>query len=122
MSEEIKHASIVVPRALMLAIIINGTLGFAMVLAFMFCLGDPNAALNAASTLGYPFLEVFQQAVSSSVGAALMGTLVCTLGVCSTVGCLAASSRMLWSFSRDRGVPLWQHLSKVCYLHLMECL
>ena len=113
MSEEIKNASTVVPRALMLSIIINGALSFVMVLAFMFCLGDPSAALAAQQTLGYPFLEVFQQATNSVVGSALMGAIVATLGVCSTVGSLAISSRLLWLFSRDRGTPLWRHLSKV---------
>jgi choline transport protein len=30
-----------------------------------------------------------------------------------TIGGLATGSRMIWSFSRDRGMPLWRHLSKV---------
>ena len=113
MSEEIHNASIIVPWALMLSLLINGILGFAMVLALMFCIGDVEAALDPQMTLGYPFLEIFLQAVNSTAGACLMASLV-VLGVCGTVGGFAASSRMLWSFSRDRGTPLWNILSKVC--------
>ena len=97
----------------MLSLVINGVLGFAMVLALMFCIGNVDAALGATETLGYPFLEIFLQAVNSVTGACLMAGLVVVLGICSTVGDFAAASRMLWSFSRDRGTPFWQVLSKV---------
>ena len=116
MSEEIQRASIVVPQAIILSVLINGVLGFSMVLALMFCVGDVQAALAAQKTLGYPFLEVFLQAVNSVAGACLMASLVVILGVCSTVGSFASSSRILWSFSRDRGTPLWKTLSKVSSL------
>ncbi|KAI9711309.1 MAG: hypothetical protein M1820_002296, partial [Bogoriella megaspora] len=69
MSEEIQHASIAVPQALMYSVIINGTLGFAMTIALMFCIGDIQAALDAQSTIGFPYLEIFFQAVKSTWGA-----------------------------------------------------
>ena len=102
-SEEIQRASTVLPQALMLSLVINEVLGFAIVLALMFCIGNVDAALGATETLGYPFLEIFLQAVNSVTGACLMAGLVVVLGICSTVGDFAAASRMLWSFSRDRG-------------------
>ncbi|KAF7929298.1 uncharacterized protein EAE98_005217 [Botrytis deweyae] len=108
MSEEIKKASIVVPRAMLSGLILNGILGFAMMIAYLFCLGNLDDVLNAQETLGYSFLYVFQTGTGSTAGAAVMGLLVVALGVCSTVGALASSSRMLWSFARDRGVPLWR--------------
>lgn len=114
MSEEIRNAQIIVPQALMLSLLINGVLGFAMVIALMFCLGDIQAALDAQQTLGYSFLEIFLQAVDSRVGVTVMTVIIVVMGVCSTVGCFAASSRMLWSFSRDRGVPYSKTLLKVC--------
>lgn len=113
MSEEIKSASTTVPRAILFSILINGSLGFAMLVAYLFCLGDLGAALAAQKTLGYPFIEVFYQATGSVPGSAIMCLIVITLGVCSAVGALASSSRMLWSFSRDRGVPLWKLFIKV---------
>ncbi|KAF2794551.1 putative GABA permease [Melanomma pulvis-pyrius CBS 109.77] len=113
MAEEIKNASTVVPRAIIFSILLNGILGFAMLLAYLFCLGDLEAVLESQATLGYPFLFVFQAGTGSTAGAAVMGLIVVTLGVCSTVGVLASSSRMLWSFARDRGVPLWTQFIKL---------
>ncbi|KAL8786251.1 MAG: hypothetical protein Q9195_008275 [Heterodermia aff. obscurata] len=112
MSEEIQGASLVVPRALMLSLLINGVLGFAMILALMFCIGDLQAALEAQETLGYPFLEIFLQAVKSKTGATLMASIIIAIGICCVVGAFATSSRMLWSFSRDHGTPGWRILVK----------
>ncbi|RWA12218.1 hypothetical protein EKO27_g2898 [Xylaria grammica] len=123
MSEEIRNATRVVPRAIMISIVLNGALGFAMMVAYLFCLGDLDAVLESQLTLGYPFLYVFQTGVGSTPGAAVMGLIIVILGVCSTVGVLASSSRMLWSFARDRGVPLWRHFVKVrdsAYLLIVE--
>ncbi|KAG9236192.1 putative GABA permease [Amylocarpus encephaloides] len=113
MAEEIKNASIVVPRAMLISIILNGILGFSMLIAYLFCLGNLDAVLEQAELGNYPFLFVFKTSTGSTAGAAVMGMIVVTLGVCSTVGVLASSSRMLWSFSRDRGIPLWQQFSKL---------
>ncbi|KAI5923264.1 putative GABA permease [Camillea tinctor] len=113
MAEEIKNASTVVPRAIIISIGINGILGFAMLIAYLFCLGDLEAVLESQATLGYPFLFVFQTGTNSTPGAAVMGLIIVVLGICSTVGVLASSSRMLWSFARDRGVPIWRTFIKL---------
>ncbi|ATZ57211.1 hypothetical protein BCIN_14g03710 [Botrytis cinerea B05.10] len=111
MSEEIRNPSLVVPRAIMLSIIINGSMGFAMVIALLFCIGDIDAAL--ATNTGYPYMEIFLQATRSVSGAAVMASIIAILGICATVGTLASTSRMFWSFSRDRGLPEWRTLQKV---------
>lgn len=113
MAEEIKDASIVIPRALLTGILINGCLGFGMVLALMYCMGDPSAMINAQSTVIYPFIEVFGQAVQSISGATIMAAIIITVGTAGTVGALASASRMLWSFARDRGFPLWRFMIRV---------
>lgn len=113
MAEEIKKATTVVPRAVLISIGLNGTLGLAMLMAYMFCLGDLDAVLESQAVLGYPFLFVFWNGTGSNYGAGVMGLIIVSLGICSTVGVLASSSRMLWSFARDRGVPLWRHFIKV---------
>lgn len=111
MSEEIRNPSLVVPRSIILSIILNGSMGFAMIIAILFCLGDIDAALS--SDTGYPFIEIFFQATRSISGSATMASLVAILGLCATVGSLASTSRMLWSFARDHGVPGWRTISKV---------
>lgn len=111
MSEEIQNPSVNVPRSMMTGITLNGFLGFGMLLAVLFCLGDVDAALQTPT--GYPFIEIFQQAVGTIGGATAMTTIVVALGICGTIGFLASSSRMTWAFARDRGLPGWAQLSKV---------
>lgn len=114
MSEEIRSAATVVPRALVYTIWLNGLLAFAMVIALMFCLGDLDAALEAATTMFYPFLEIFHSLVHSVTGACLMAGFILVMSLASTIGLYASASRMLWSFARDQGLPFSKHLVKVC--------
>ena len=113
MSEEIVSAAVIVPQALVYSVIVNGVLAWAMVIALIFCIGDVTAALNATQTLYYPFIEIFYQAVNSRAGAAIMTSIILIMGIASIVGVYAAASRMLWSFARDRGVPMHHRLVKV---------
>ncbi|EAW15044.1 putative GABA permease [Aspergillus clavatus NRRL 1] len=111
MSEEIQNAPVVVPRSIFLSVLINGLLGFGMLIALLFCLGDINEAL--ASPTGYPFMEIFYKGTGSLAGAATMTSIVIVVCICSTTGMMAAASRQFWSFSRDRGVPGWRLWSRV---------
>ena len=111
MSEEIQNAAVVVPRSILISIVLNGILGFAMVIALLYCLGDIDTALSTST--GYPFMEIFQQAVQSTTGAALMTALIIILGTCANVGVMASASRQLWSFSRDRAIPGWRIFQQV---------
>ncbi len=113
MSEEIVSAATVVPQALVYSVVVNGVLAWAMVIALIFCIGDIQAALAATQTLYYPFIEIFYQAVNSRAGAAVMTSIILIMGMASIVGVYAAASRMLWSFARDRGIPMHQSLVKV---------
>lgn len=116
MSEEIHNPSVVVPRSIMLSILLNGSTGFAMVVALLFCMGDLETALN--SKTGYPFMEIFMQATHSVSGSAAMAAIVTSLAVCATVGLLASTSRMFWAFARDHGLPFWRTLEKVRFHYI----
>ena len=111
MSEEIQGAATVVPQSIMFSIVLNGSMGFGMVIALLFCLGDVDAALNTPT--GYPFIEIFYQAVQSRTGASVMVSLIVVLAICATVGTMASASRQLWSFSRDKALPGWRILQRV---------
>ena len=111
MSEEIQNAAVVVPKAIVFSIVLNGLLGFGIALALLFCIGDIDAALHTKTD--YPFIEIFYQAVQNTTGAALMTSIIITLALCATVGIVASASRQLWAFSRDRAVPGWQHIQRV---------
>ncbi|KAI1174994.1 amino acid transporter [Nemania sp. FL0916] len=113
MSEEIQHAALIVPQALMYTIFINGALTFAMVIALLFCIQDLEAALAAVETVFYPCLQIFQAATQSAVGACLLGGVVFVLSVAASIGISAAASRMIWSFARDGGLPASRYLVKL---------
>lgn len=111
MAEEIRNAAVVLPRAIMLSVLINGILGFGMLIAVLFCLEDVEKALK--SPTGYPFIEIFFQARKSVTGAVLMTTIVLIITMFGVMGILAALSRQFWSFARDRAIPGWRLWVKV---------
>ena len=111
MSEEIQNARVVVPQAMIIALCVGGCSGFATLIGVLFSLGDPDSVLN--SEYEYPFAQLFLQATKSRAGSAIMAMIIIVLQVVAVIGLLAAASRMLWAFARDKGVPLWKHISRV---------
>lgn len=95
-------------------ILLNGSLGFAIVLAFCFCLGDLDTALS--SPTGYDFIEVFMNATNNHGGTSAMTAILITLVICATFGFLASASRQTWAFARDHGLPFSNFLSHVGYI------
>lgn len=95
-------------------IIINGTLGFAIVIAFLFCIGDVEAALGSAT--GYSYIEVFYAATKSHAGATVMAAIPAALVICASFGFLASSSRLTWAFARDKGVPFSDFFAHVSHV------
>ncbi|KAH8894554.1 amino acid transporter [Thozetella sp. PMI_491] len=113
MSEEIRDAATVVPRAIVWSVAINGALAFAMGIAMLFCITDLDSAIAASNTVFYPYIEVFRAGVGSTAGAVAMASIVVLISFGSSVSIAATASRMIWSFARDRGLPLDRHLVKL---------
>ncbi|KAI1445420.1 amino acid transporter [Annulohypoxylon stygium] len=111
MSEEIRNAAVVVPRSLLTSLLVNGTLGFGMLIATLYCMGDIDEAL--AQNPHYPFMSIFKNATGSTAGAAVMSSIVVVMAFSATTGCLASTSRVYFAFARDRGLPGWRTLKKV---------
>lgn len=114
LAEEIEGASVIVPWSMVSAIAVNGLLGFAMLLAVLFCLGDIMAVMESPLTAaGYPFIQIFYTAIEARGGATVMTALVCSLMFFGTAACFTTASRMLWAFARDNGVPCSDKLARV---------
>ncbi|KAI0406972.1 putative GABA permease [Xylaria palmicola] len=111
MSEEIRNAAVVVPRSLITGLTINGTLGFAMMVATLYSLGNIDTAISENPQ--YPFMSIFSHAVGSTAGAAVMSGLVVVMSFSATTGCLASTSRIYWAFARDRALPGWHILKRI---------
>ena len=89
----------------------NGVMGFVMVITFMFCITDLEAALN--TNTGYPYLEVFYYATNSKAAATGMASILIILATCCCISNLATASRQSFAFARDGGFPFSATLSKV---------
>jgi choline transport protein len=113
MAEEVKNASKVVPRVIQYSVLLNGTLGFGMLVAYLFCLGNVNDVIESSAVYGYAYIYVFLKGTGSAGGAAAMVLIMWFLGVCCLVGMMAATSRQTWSFARDRAVPFSAQVIKV---------
>lgn len=95
----------------MFSLLINGSTGFAMMIAVIFCMGDFDAAIN--NRYGFLFVQLFYNMTGTIKGAAGLSSLIWILAFAATVGIFASTSRVFWSFARDRGLPGWRTLSKV---------
>ncbi|KAJ4362981.1 hypothetical protein N0V83_010098 [Neocucurbitaria cava] len=112
MSEEVKNASTDVPRSMLFSLVINGSLALGMLFAVLFSADDIQQLLDEDAPTS-PFIRIFRHAVGSEAGATVMVSIIILLEFCSAMGCLAAASRMTWSFARDRGLPFSRALSMI---------
>lgn len=112
MSEEIKDASSVLPRAMMWTVFINGILGYIMLITFCFCLGDVDSILSNPDVM--PFVQVFLNATNSHAGTSVMTTIVIILTTCGCITNVATASRQMFAFARDDGLPFSRFLAYVC--------
>ncbi|PMB72318.1 Choline transport protein [Beauveria bassiana] len=111
MSEETLNSAVAVPKSIFLSMLINGTTGFAMTVAVLFCIKDLESVLS--SPTGFAHMQLFLDSTGSVAGSTVMAAIITILGACATVGMLASTSRVFWSFARDRGLPFWRVLSRV---------
>ncbi|KAI9840833.1 MAG: hypothetical protein M1838_003892, partial [Thelocarpon superellum] len=111
LAEEIENAAVIVPWSMIATVIINGVLGFAILIAILFCIGDIDSALTTPT--GYPFIAIFVQATNSNAGASAMTAIVVGVLILGSIGVLTTASRMLWAFARDNGVPASKYISRV---------
>ncbi|KAF2013612.1 amino acid transporter [Aaosphaeria arxii CBS 175.79] len=111
MSEELRDASKTLPRAMIATAIANGAMGFVMICTFCMLVGDVEQVLG--SPTGQPFIQVFYNTTQSKAGASVM---TCIMIIMATFGCVtnvATSSRQVWAFARDNGLPFSSWLAHV---------
>lgn len=89
------------------SVLLNGAMGFAFLIALLFCMGDIDAALS--SPTGYPFIEIFRSVTGSRVASSVMTLVVIVTALLATIALIASAARMVWSLARDKGeVPSYQ--------------
>lgn len=89
----------------------NFSIGFILLVLILFRAGDVAAAIE--SPTGQPYIAILLNATGSVAGTSvLVAYIILALIFCST-NVVTTSSRQLFSFARDRGVPFSGWLSRV---------
>ena len=111
LAEEVSNPALNIPRAILGAMLINGAVGFIMMLTILYCIGNIDRVAGTAT--GFPFIQIFVDSVGNVAGATVMAVVVLLLTWSCAVGITTTASRMTWSFARDNGLPASKWLSKV---------
>lgn len=111
LSEELKDAAYVLPRAMFTAAIINYILGFTITVTFMFALGNVDEDLSAPS--GQPWVSVIQSSTGSQAATIVLIIVMIIMFAFCAINQVTTSSRQIFAFARDKGLPFHSFLSKV---------
>lgn len=102
-TEELHDARNTAPKAIIYAVWIGTFTGFAFLIAAMFCVGNMEAV--ASTPTGVPLIAIFENATGSVAGALGLTILITIIALVSLAFLMAQSSRVVFSFARDRGLP-----------------
>ncbi|CAP92223.1 Pc13g11540 [Penicillium rubens Wisconsin 54-1255] len=106
MAEEIRDASRVLPMGMVWTLILNGSTGLVMIITFAFCVGD-------IDEVGFPFIQVFLNATGSVSATTGMTVVIMIMQFCAAISKVATTSRQIYSFARDKGLPFSDFLAQV---------
>jgi len=101
-SEETVNAKVAVPRSMMHAVLWSGLFGYVMVCSFVLAMHNPAAAAKDGSNVifnllaGLPIPVVLKDGFYLSI---VVANYLCALA------CVTSTSRMLFAFARDGGLP-----------------
>ncbi|KAJ3464726.1 hypothetical protein FSOLCH5_008784 [Fusarium solani] len=111
MCEEVRKPATQVPRAMVATIVINLCAGLLFLIPIVFVMPDISELL----TLAQPVPYIIKSAVGSSGGAFGLLFPLMVLSVLCGISCTTATSRCVWSFARDGGIPgavWWSKVNK----------
>lgn len=103
MAEELPDASRNVPLAMIGGVAVNGVLGFGYAILLLFSTSPLQALLETPT--GFPCMQIFLDVTKSKAGAIVMSLISPIIATAATIASLASTSRTLWAFARDNGVP-----------------
>ena len=109
MSDEVKKARVQVPRSMINAVVLNAIMQFLYMMTVLFTIGDVDIVL--ADPL--PILQVYYQATGSRAATNFFVSIITVLAMIAFFNCFASTSRLVWAFSRDNGLPFSPTFAKV---------
>jgi len=111
LAEELKDSARNLPRAMLCYAGVNYLIGFVMLLAFMFVVGDVESVLSTPT--GQPWIQVIWNATESKAATIVMTAIVALFFLFAAVNTNTTSSRQLYAFARDGGLPFSSWICRV---------
>lgn len=108
--EETKNARVSAPWGIYLSVAVSGLFGYIMLIFVTLAIRDLGATAAAAN----PFIHIFEQALGNEFGRVVLWVVTLAMWFCG-LSCVTSTSRMIFAFSRDDGMPLsrvWKQVSK----------
>jgi choline transport protein len=103
LAEELRDASRQLPKVMLVTAGVNYLLGFTMLVAFLFVVEDVPSVLD--SRTGQPYIQVIWNATKSRSGTMALVASMVVFFVFTSINANTTSSRQLYAFARDRGLP-----------------
>jgi amino acid transporter len=108
--EETKNARVSAPWGIYLSVAISGLFGYIMLAFVTLAIQDLNATAAAAN----PFIYIFERALGNAFGRTILWVVTLAMWFCG-LSCVTSTSRMIFAFSRDDGMPFsrfWKQVNR----------
>lgn len=106
--EETKDARVKAPWGIYLSVAVSGLFGYLMLALVTLAIKD----LGKTAAAPNPFIYIFEQALGSVFGRVVLWIVTLAMWFCG-LACVTSTSRMIFAFSRDNGMPMSGVWSKV---------
>ncbi len=108
--EETRNARVSAPWGIYLSVAVSGFFGYLMLAFVTLAIKDLGAAADAQNA----FIHVFEQSLGGKFGQFVLWVVTAAMWFCG-LSCVTSTSRMVFAFARDRGMPLssvWNRVSR----------
>lgn len=106
--EETRDARVRAPWGIYLSVAVSGFFGYLMLTVVTLAIRDVGAAAAATN----PFIFIIESALGEGFGRAVLWIVTLAMWFCG-LSCVTSTSRMIFAFARDRGMPGSGALSRV---------
>ncbi|KAI0477375.1 putative GABA permease [Xylariaceae sp. FL0804] len=111
LAEELQDAAYVLPRAMVVGSAFSYILGAIAMVSFMFNIGTIDGSLYRYND--EPWIAVLYRITESRAATIVLVTVVAVNFFFMQINSVLTSSRQLWAFARDKGVPYHQWVARV---------
>ena len=106
-----------VPWAIVMAVVVSSVVGYLLLIALTLAITDIGAVLNATDAAGHEIpavIAILTTALGERAGAVFVGLAAMAMWFCG-LAAVTWTSRVIYAFARDRGMPasaLWMRVSR----------